>query len=178
MVRDTLKILKPWNKYCKIFKVHLTRVKLDHSSSLKQKIWKVVWNALRNLALFVQFKDVKNTHGGVLVLVKLQLLQVTLLDGCFWRFLCCTNGTKLCKTSHIILLLTERRLDITVIHNGQNEIHDFFISFTFISNSRLKLAKHQVNAKKHLAAELLLFKNYSYSSSTLSSKNNRTYSEK
>ena len=30
------------------------------------------------------------------------LLKVTLLHGCFSRFLNCTNGTKLCKTSHII----------------------------------------------------------------------------
>ena len=29
-------------------------------------------NALRDLVLFVQFKNLKNTHGGVLVLVKLQ----------------------------------------------------------------------------------------------------------
>ena len=28
--------------------------------------------ALRNLVPFVQFKNVKNTHGGVLLLVKLQ----------------------------------------------------------------------------------------------------------
>ena len=37
-------------------------------------------------------KSVKKTHGGVLLLVK--LLKVTLLHGCFSRFLNCTNGTK------------------------------------------------------------------------------------
>ena len=42
----------------------------------------------------------------------------------------------------------------------------------------MKLAKNQANAKQHPEAELLLFENYSHSSSTLSSKNNRTYSEK
>ena len=34
----------------------------------------------------------------------------------------------------------------------------------------LKLAKNQVNAKQHPKAELLLFENYSHSSSMLSSK--------
>ena len=43
----------------------------------------------------------KNTHGGVLHLVK-----VTLLHGCFLRFLNCTNGTKSRKTSHILLFIT------------------------------------------------------------------------
>ena len=48
------------------------------------------------------FKNVKNTHGGVLLLVNLQassLLKVTLLLGCFSHFLNCTNGTKLRKVS-------------------------------------------------------------------------------
>ena len=48
----------------------------------------------------------------------------------------------------------------------------------FISNTRLKLAKNQANAMQHPEAELLLFKNYSHSSSTLSSKSNRTNSKK
>ena len=46
----------------------------------------------------------------------------------------------------------------------------FFISKIFISNARLKLAKNQANAKQHPEAEVLLFENYSHSSSTLSSK--------
>ena len=41
----------------------------------------------------------------------------------------------------------------------------------------LKLTKSQANAKQHPEAELLLFENYSHSSSTLSSKNNWTYSK-
>ena len=53
-----------------------------------------------------------------------------------------------------------------------------FISNTFIGNARLKLAKNQANAEQRPKAELLLFENYSHSSSTLSSKSNRTYSEK
>ena len=43
-----------------------------------------------------------------------------------------------------------------------------------MSNARLKLKK---NAKKHPEAELKLFDNYSHSSHTLSSENNRTYSK-
>ena len=39
-----------------------------------------------------------------------------------------------------------------------------------MSNARLKPGKHQANAKQHPEAELLLFENYSKSSSTLSSK--------
>ena len=45
-------------------------------------------------------------------------------------------------------------------------------------NARLKLAKNQAKAKQHPEAELLLFENFSLSSSTLSSKNNRRYSKK
>ena len=54
----------------------------------------------------------------------------------------------------------------------------FFISNTFISNARLKLAKNQAKAKQHPEAELLLFENYSLLSSKLSSKNSRRYSKK
>ena len=42
-------------------------------------------------------KNVKNTHGGVLILV----LKLTLFYGCFSLYLNCTNGTKSRKTSHI-----------------------------------------------------------------------------
>ena len=48
----------------------------------------------------------KNTHGGVLILVKFQpatLLKVTLFHGCFSRFLTFTNDTKSRKASHIIM---------------------------------------------------------------------------
>ena len=40
---------------------------------------------LRDLVPFLQFKNVKNTHGGVLLLVKLQAVA-TLLHGCFSLF--------------------------------------------------------------------------------------------
>ena len=42
----------------------------------------------------------------------------------------------------------------------------------------MKLGKNQAKAKQHPEAELLLFENYSLSSSTLSSKNRRKYSKK
>ena len=57
-------------------------------------------------------------------------------------------------------------------------LHDFFISNTFISNARLKLAKNQAKAKQHPEDELLVFENYSLSLSTLSIKNNRRHSKK
>ena len=52
-----------------------------------------IWYHLYNL------KNVKNTHGGVLILVK--LLKLTLLQGCFSRFLYCANGTKSLNASHL-----------------------------------------------------------------------------
>ena len=51
----------------------------------------VIWYHLYN------FKNVKNTHGGVLL-----LLKVSVLHGCCSRFLNCANGTKLRKASHIL----------------------------------------------------------------------------
>ena len=53
-----------------------------------------------------------------------------------------------------------------------------FVSNTFISNARLKLAKNQAKAKQHPEAEFSLLIYYSLSSSTLSSKNNRRYLKK
>ena len=40
-------------------------------------------------------KNVKNTHGRVLI------LKLTLLHGCFSRFLNCTNGTKSHNASQV-----------------------------------------------------------------------------
>ena len=42
----------------------------------------------------------------------------------------------------------------------------------------LKFAKKQANAKQHPDVEFLLFENYSHYSSTLLSKNDKTYSKK
>ena len=54
-----------------------------------------IWYHLYNL------KTVKNTHGGMLLLVKVILVQVITLHGCFSRFLNCTNDTKSRKTSQL-----------------------------------------------------------------------------
>ena len=53
-----------------------------------------IWYHLYNL------KNLKNTHGGVLLLIK--LLKVTFLHGYFLRFLNCANGTKSCDVSQMI----------------------------------------------------------------------------
>ena len=55
----------------------------------------VIWNHLYN------FKNVKSTHGGVLLLVK---FKATHLHGCFSGN--CANGTKSRKTSHIDFFLS------------------------------------------------------------------------
>ena len=57
----------------------------------------IICDALRDLVPFVQFKNVKNIHEGVLILV----LKLTLTHGCFSRFLNCINGTKLRNAPHI-----------------------------------------------------------------------------
>ena len=49
----------------------------------------------------------------------------------------------------------------------------FSISNTFITNTRVKLAKNQAKAKQQREAKLLLSENYVLSSSTLSSKDIR-----
>ena len=59
-----------------------------------------IWYYLRNL------KNVKNTHGGVLLSVKLKpatLLKVTILHWCCLCFSNRTNGTESRKASHMIL---------------------------------------------------------------------------
>ena len=65
-----------------------------------------IWYHLCNL------KSVKNTNGGVLILVKLQAsLKLTLLYGCFSRFLNCLNATKsrnapqMSVTAHSVVFL-------------------------------------------------------------------------
>ena len=58
-------------------------------------------------------------------------------------------------------------------------IHAFFYKQNFCKQQQAEIGKkNQANAKQNPEAELLLFENYSHSSSTLSSKNNRTYSKK
>ena len=67
---------------------------------------------MRDLALFVQFrKGEKYPWRSVTFMLKpATFRKVTLLHGCFSRFLNCTNGTKSRKASHITLLQFERFL--------------------------------------------------------------------
>ena len=51
-------------------------------------------------------KNMKDTHEGVLLLVRLQpvtLLKVSLLHGCFSSFLICTISTKSLKASYMLM---------------------------------------------------------------------------
>ena len=87
----------------------ITRIISLRSSHLRKNkfvMFCAIWYHLFNL------KNVKNTHGRVLLLVKVEakslqrysLLKVTLLHGCFSPFLNCTNGTK-SRNALILLLL-------------------------------------------------------------------------
>ena len=60
-------------------------------------------NALRDLVTFAQYKKREKHPWRVLLLVKLQA-KITLLHGCFSRFLNCTNGTKSRDASHMYFL--------------------------------------------------------------------------
>ena len=60
-----------------------------------------IWYYLYNL------RNVKNTYGGVLLLKPATLLKVTVLHGCFSRFLNCINGTKSRNAPHISSVITE-----------------------------------------------------------------------
>ena len=57
-------------------------------------------------------------------------------------------------------------------------LHAFFYEQDFYKQHQAEIAKNQASVKQDHEAELLLFEDYSHSSSTLSSKNNRTYSTK
>ena len=66
-----------------------------------EKKWEDV---LRHLDHLYNLESVKSTHGGVLLLVK---LQVTLLHGCFSRFLNCFLN---CANVQSIIFLFEEKL--------------------------------------------------------------------
>ena len=75
-----------------------------------------IWYHLYNL------KNVKNTHRGVLFLVKLQAeAKLTLLHECFSRFLNCKNGTKSCNAIHLFFALIWTFL--TIIDNRNSISH-------------------------------------------------------
>ena len=63
---------------------------------------KTICGALRNFVPFVQFKKrEKNPWRSVNFRKPATLLKLTLLRGCFSRFLNCTTGTKSRNASHI-----------------------------------------------------------------------------
>ena len=56
--------------------------------------------------------------------------------------------------------------------------YTIFVSNTFVSNTRLKLAKNQAKSKQNPDAELLPFENYTLSPFMLPSKTDTRYSKK
>ena len=82
-----------------------------------------IWYHLYNL------KNVKNTHGGVLILVKLQaeatFLNLTLLHGCFS---CCLNCTQIAQ--HITFLCRSNCPTFRSLYaSSRNEISQPNVSF-------------------------------------------------
>ena len=71
------------------------------SKDIYKNILNPMCDALHDLVPFdlYNFKNVKNTHGGV-------SLKLTLLHGCFSRFWNCTNGTKSRNAPHVLILIT------------------------------------------------------------------------
>ena len=55
------------------------------------------------------------------------------------------------------------------------KLRAFFYNQHFYKQRQAEIGKIQAYARQHPEAELLLYENYSHSSYTLSSKNNRTY---
>ena len=65
-------------------------------------------------------------------------------------------------------------VDVQILYLRKILFLRYMLSCFFISNTRLKLAKNKLKAKQ----QLILFENYSISSSMLSSKTNIRYSKK
>ena len=66
-----------------------------HNAHFKHVYLHDKYDALRDLVPFVQYKKLKNTHEGVLILVKLQASAKSNTPPCvFFTFFNCTNGTK------------------------------------------------------------------------------------
>ena len=83
---------------------------------LKQGSFEICHNlykcdVLRNLVPFVQFKK-REKHPWRGVTFSKVALKVTLLHGCFSRFLNCTNGTKSRNASQISFVLRNILLDL------------------------------------------------------------------
>ena len=82
-------LFKNWKQFpCSLY-LHNLRIQVFHN-----------YYFMKCVARFgTIFKKVKNTHGGVI----LTLLKVTLLHGCFSRFINSTNDTKSHYASHIFI---------------------------------------------------------------------------
>ena len=126
------------------------RTMLYHNRKNLKRNVKVKLDLTKNSIFTEAMQLVKNNEAVKFALVDINCLKVVFKDGNSLFFSDCDN----LRDTH------------------------FFISNTFIRNARLKLAKNQAKAEQHPEAELLLFENYSLSSSTLPSKHNRRYSKK
>ena len=83
-----------------------------------------ICDALRDLVQSVQFKRPWRSITS----------KVTLLHGCFSRFLNCTNGTKSSKTSHIYLHFVDARV-------GENLGHAMFKVLASVDSTKNILIK-------------------------------------
>ena len=83
-----------------------------------------ICDALRDLVQSVQFKRPWRSVTS----------KVTLLHGCFSRFLNCTNGTKSSKTSHIYLHFVDARV-------GENLRHAMFKVLASVDSTKNILIK-------------------------------------
>ena len=81
-------------------------------------------DALRNLVPSVYCKKRENIHGGV-------LLKVTLLHGCFSRFLNCINGIKSCKASHNLKL---KKYSLQLRYKHHVLLCTFYIMWSVVCN--------------------------------------------
>ena len=91
------------------------------------------------------------------------------------------NNVNLTRMNSFLL----RFLKLKAAHNVSSELilqktryYTLFYKQHLYKQRQAELAKNQANAKQHPDAKLLLYENHSHSSSTLSPKNNRTYSKK
>ena len=105
-------------------------------------------------------KNVKNTYGGVLLLVKLQasacnFTKVTLLHGFFSRFLNCAHGTKSRKAPHLEM----KSLRITLLAY-------FFKLFNVIFfKKNLTVWLLNVNHRQHICKLFLVFAQFPFTKS-------------
>ena len=89
-----------------VFLSLIVQSKLAFCQSLIFEVREFKCDALHSLIPFVQFRNVKSNHGGVLLLVELQVEVCNFIKSNTSPWvLCtlfnCTNGTKSCKGSQI-----------------------------------------------------------------------------